>query len=151
MNFPTIVRSASAQDLPGMLPLFRHLDVPGSPAPDHTAALSAWNRLIAMDGVTVFVAEVEGVLAATCTLIIIPNVTHAARPHALIENVATLQDYRKQGLGRRVLHAAVDACWAAGCYKVVLTTGSNREATLRFYEGAGFERGIRTAFQMRRD
>jgi GNAT superfamily N-acetyltransferase len=151
MNLSPIVRCASAEDLPNMLPLFRHLDPPGSSAPDPPAALSAWTRLIDMDGVTVFVAEVEGVLAATRTLIIIPNVTHAARPHALIENVAALESYRKRGSGRRVLHAAVDACWAPGCYKVVLTTGSNRESTLRFYEGAGFERGTRTAFQMRRD
>lgn len=93
----------------------------------------------------------DGLLVATCTLLIIPNITHRAVPHALIENVVTLRDYRKKGLGPKVLLAAVEACWSADCYKVVLSTGSKREETLRFYERAGFERGTRTAFELRRE
>jgi hypothetical protein len=32
------------------------------------------------------------------------------------------------------------------CYKVVLLTGRKEESTLRFYERAGFERGVKTGF-----
>lgn len=45
------------------------------------------------------------------------------------------------GLGRAVLHAALDKAWNADCYKVLLATGYRRESTLRFYEGAGFQQG----------
>lgn len=152
MTPPATIRAAQPDDLPRLLPLFRHLDAPDEAAPDPAAARAAFARLLRMEGVTVFVAELPGpspVLAATCTLIVMPNVTHQARPHALIENVATLADHRQQGLGSAVLRAAVAAAREAGCYKVVLTTGSKRESTLRFYEQTGFARGTRTAFQIR--
>lgn len=39
--------------------------------------------------------------------------------------------------------------WEAGCYKVMLMTGSKRPETLRFYADAGFEQS-KTGFQIRR-
>ncbi|MEY9181394.1 GNAT superfamily N-acetyltransferase [Bradyrhizobium sp. USDA 326] len=67
----------------------------------------------------------------------------------MIENVVTHADYRRHGLGRRVLARALEIGWQADCYKVLLATGSKRESTLRFYEGAGFERGGKTYFEVR--
>jgi GNAT superfamily N-acetyltransferase len=99
---------------------------------------------------TVFVAEVDGVLASSCSLAIIPNLTRGVRPYALVENVVTHADHRKRGLARSVLMAALDAAWAADCYKVMLATGSKNPETLRFYEQCGFQRGGKTFFQVRR-
>ena len=50
-----------------------------------------------------------------------------------------------------VVEAALEAAWEENCYKVVLSTGSKRETTLRFYQNIGFERGVRTIFSMRKD
>ncbi len=68
----------------------------------------------------------------------------------MIENVATDPSYQRQGHGREVLAFACQRAWDAGCYKVSLATGSVREETLRFYEGAGFVRAAKTFFEMRR-
>jgi GNAT superfamily N-acetyltransferase len=68
----------------------------------------------------------------------------------MIENVVTHADHRRGGLGRAVLQAAIDKAWSADCYKILLATGSKKEATLRFYEGAGFDRGGKTYFEIRR-
>lgn len=100
--------------------------------------------------ITILVADVEGRLASTCTLVIVPNLTRATRPFGIIENVVTHPDHRRHGLGRAVLTAALETAWAADCYKVMLATGSRKLETLRFYEGAGFERGGKTFFQARR-
>ena len=147
-------RIATLSDLPALLPLFRNLDEVGSEPPDDQAASNAWNRLLSMAGVKVIVATSDHnpeILLATCTIVIIPNVTHSARPHALIENVSTLREQRNRGYGRMVVEAALEAAWEENCYKVVLSTGSKRETTLRFYQNIGFERGVRTIFSMRKD
>ena len=90
--------------------------------------------------------EMDGKLVSTCTLTVIPNLTHGARPYGLIENVVTHPDYRKQGLGNQILDYALSAAWEQNCYKVMLMTGSKREETLRFYENAGFQSGVKTGF-----
>jgi GNAT superfamily N-acetyltransferase len=143
------IRLARHTDLAGMLELYRHLNA-DDPAADPAKAEKAWLALIGSDFTKVVVADAAGVLVASCTLVIIPNLTRGARPYGVIENVVTHADHRRTGLGRAVLSAALDAAWEADCYKVMLATGSRREETLRFYEGAGFERGGKTFFQVRR-
>jgi GNAT superfamily N-acetyltransferase len=143
------IRLARRPDLAGMLALYRHLN-PDDPAPDPAKAETAWLALIGSDLTKFIVADSAGVLVSSCTLVIIPNLTRGVRPYGLIENVVTHADHRRTGLGRAVLSAALNAAWEADCYKVMLATGSRREETLRFYEGAGFERGGKTFFQVRR-
>lgn len=101
-------------------------------------------------GHKVFVTDGVSELCATCALTIIPSLARAGRGYAVIENVVTHPQHRKRGLGSAVLAAAVQAAWAANCYKVSLATGSQRESTLRFYEKAGFKRNARTFFEQRR-
>lgn len=150
MDMPNItIRSAGQDDLAGMLNLYRHLN-PDDPPLTPNRAETAWSDLLSSNLATVIVADADGVLASSCTLVIIPNLTRDARPYGLIENVVTHPHHRRLGLGRAVLAAALDAAWKADCYKVMLATGSRREETLRFYEGAGFERGGKTFFQARR-
>lgn len=145
-----LIRAATDADGAAMLALYRHLN-PRDPDPDPAAARRAWAALVGSDMATVFVIERDGALVSSCTLVVVPNITRHARPYALIENVVTDAAHRGQGLGQRVLRAALDAAWAAGCYKVMLATGRTDKAVLRFYESAGFERGTKTFFQARRD
>ncbi len=91
----------------------------------------------------------NGSLTATCTLVVVANLTRGGRPYGLIENVVTHPDYRRRGLGTAVLKRALQTAWERDCYKVMLLTGSKNEATLRFYEQAGFERGVKTGFVAR--
>jgi GNAT superfamily N-acetyltransferase len=67
----------------------------------------------------------------------------------LIENVVTHGDFRKRGYGKQILNSAATAAWNAGCYKVMLMTGSGKPETLKFYLDAGFEQS-KTGFQMRK-
>jgi GNAT superfamily N-acetyltransferase len=144
-----VFRAARADDLAGIQALYLHLNSEDPPA-DPEKAGAAWDSLLNSGLTTVLVAEIGGQLAASCTLVVIPNISRNARPYALIENVVTHADHRRKGLGHAVLAAALDRAWEAGCYKVMLATGSKQEGTLRFYEGAGFERGGKTFFQIRR-
>jgi len=152
MDSTALVSSATLGDLPGLLSLYRELHS-GDPEIDVATASAILREMMAMPGLTVLVAELAGlpaVLAATCTLFVLPKLTHGGQTHALIENVVTLASHRQQGLGRAVLKAAQVKAFAAGCYKILLATGSRLDETLRFYERTGFERGGKTAFQVRR-
>jgi GNAT superfamily N-acetyltransferase len=143
-----IVRFAAPADLPAMLALYAHLN-PDDQKAQETKAETAWDALLSSSLVKVFVAEMDGAIVSSCTIVIVPNVTRGVRPYALIENVVTHGDYRGRGLGHAVLAAALDAAWERDCYKVMLATGSPRPETFRFYEGAGFVRGGKTFFEAR--
>jgi GNAT superfamily N-acetyltransferase len=78
--------------------------------------------------------------------VIILNLTRGARPYGLIENVVTHPDWRRRGIGTRILKSSLELAWEQDCYKVMLLTGRKDEATLRFYQEAGFEAGVKTGF-----
>lgn len=144
-----IIRAAVEHDLPEVLSLYRQLH-PHDPPLETTDAERVWSHLLASGFTTVIVAQTAELLVASCTLAIVPNLSRGGRPYGVIENVVTHDGYRRHGLGRRVLARALEIGWQADCYKVLLATGSKRESTLRFYEGAGFERGGKTYFEVRR-
>jgi GNAT superfamily N-acetyltransferase len=143
------IRPAKATDLLGVLALYRQLN-PDDPVLDQAVAESAWSTLLSSSLTTAFVADLSGRLVASCTLAIVPNLSRGGRPFGVIENVVTDLAHRRTGLGRSVLRAALNKAWEADCYKVLLTTGSRRDSTLRFYEGAGFRKDAKTYFEIRR-
>ena len=147
---PVRVRAAVRGDLAGLLTLYRAFRS-HDPAFDEGAAAPCWDAIEASGVMTVLVAEAAGVVAASCTLVVVPNLTWSGRAYAIIENVVTHPEHRRGGLGHRVLAAAQARAWDAGCYKVSLSTGSKADGTLRFYEGAGFTRNSKTFFEVRRE
>ena len=142
-----VVRLARQSDLPAIMALYRDLSH-GAPLAADEAAPRIWAELLARPGVQVWVAELDGEPAATCTLIVTPNLTRGGRPYALIENVVTRAHLQRRGLGRAVVRAAIDSAFAQGCYKVMLLSG-RPEAVMLFYESVGFSRGRKTGFEIR--
>ncbi len=141
------IRPADRDDIPGLLALYRHLDAQDDATPVEDAVAN-WQRLKLYPGSDILIGLVDETIVATCTLIVIPNLTRGGAPYALIENVVTDAAHRNQGHGKAIMAAAADAAWRAGCYKVMLLTGSKRPETLKFYQAAGFEQS-KTGFQMR--
>ena len=140
-------RSATGEDLLAILDLYRFLQ-PGDPIldPQDEAVRTHWMMILQDPRLRYFVAESDGKVVSCCTLTLVPNLTRSMRPYGLIENVVTAPDFRKKGFATRVLRAAMEDAWREDCYKVMLMTGSINEETLRFYEKAGFQRGIKTGF-----
>lgn len=143
-----VIRPAERTDLAALLDLYVHLDASDTRCASDEAA-GIFERFLGYAGSAILAGFVDGRLAASCTLVVIPNLTRGGTPYALIENVVTHADYRNRGYGKTILAAAVDRAWAEGCYKAMLMTGSKRPSTLAFYEAAGFEQS-KTGFQIRR-
>jgi len=142
-----ICRPAGPDDLDAVLALNDHLHGPHERPADPPAM---WRRVLGHPGQTVFVGALpSGELVASCTLVVVPQMLRGGMPYALIENVVTHAEHRARGYGTAVLHAAFAAAWEAGCYKIMLLTGSANPATHRFYANAGF-RQTKTGYQLRR-
>lgn len=142
------IRPATVADLPALTALYAHL-IPEEAPCDLTIAEASLTQLMTWAGSDILVADNGKRLLASCTLVVIPNLTRGGQPYGLIENVVTHADARRTGLGRRILHAAAEQAWAAGCYKVMLLTGADRPDNHAFYTAAGFEQS-KTGFQLRR-
>jgi GNAT superfamily N-acetyltransferase len=143
-----VIRAAIHDGLDGLLELYGFLN-PRDPVPDEAKLRETWRELLDSKGTTIFVAELETTLVATCTLTIVPNLTRGARPYALIENVVTHAAHRQAGFGRAVLEAAVKSAWEHDCYKVMLASG--RPETGAFYESVGLKRSGKNFFEVRKE
>lgn len=139
-----MIREAAPQDLPALLELYRHLH--SDPIPGEKEAGPLWARLLEDPCCHIIVAEKDGRPVSTCTVFLLPNLTHGGRPYGLVENVATLPEFRGKGLATACLDFAADLAVREHCYKLMLLTGSKQESTLRFYERAGYNRNDKTAF-----
>ncbi|GAU83695.1 GNAT family N-acetyltransferase [Bosea sp. BIWAKO-01] len=144
---PVVIRKAGIEHLPSILTLHAQLN-PDDPIPDAEMAVAAWHRILGSSLITVHIAELDGAAIASCVVVIVPNLTRNLRPFALIENVVADARFRGQGLGKRVIGAAIEQAWSAGCYKVMLQTGRKDAAVHGFYESCGFSRG-KAAFEIR--
>lgn len=142
------IREANVGDLDALLELY--LDLHETAVPEDGPRLrEAWRRILADDGHHIVVAERDGALVASCVCVVVPNLTRGARPYALVENVVTRADCRRQGLATACLDRARAIAEAAGCYKIMLMTGAKDAGTLEFYRRAGFRSDEKTAFILR--
>ncbi|MCJ8140685.1 GNAT family N-acetyltransferase [Falsirhodobacter halotolerans] len=138
---------AGPEDAEALIALYRHLVAEAAEA-DAATTRANLAALAQIPGSGVLVKRAGDRIVASVTLAVIPNLTRGGRPFGVIENVVTHADHRRQGHGAAVLRAAIDAAWAARCYKILLATGSTEVAAHRFYESMGFDRG-KTAYRLR--
>lgn len=140
-----MIREVQEKDLNGLLELYLHLHEES--VPEMTEHLSrAWKTILADENHHIIVKEVEGKPVSSCVCVIIPNLTRGIRPYAFVENVVTHAEYRGKGYATECLNYAKALAEQAGCYKMMLLTGSKKESTLKFYERAGYNSSDKTAF-----
>lgn len=139
------IRELEQGDIAQLLALYTQLHE--NPMPIMDARLRAlWDQILQDKNHHIIGGFIDEHLICSCVLIIVPNLTNAQRPYALIENVITDQDHRKRGYATDVLAFAKGLAMHENCYKIMLMTGSKKEETLCFYERAGFNRADKTAF-----
>lgn len=140
------IRELQSADLDALLGLYTHLHAHDLPLPERHVVEAVWAEALANPSIKYFGGYEGDSLVSSCTITLIPNLTRACRGYGVIENVVTHAAFRSKGWGKRVLQEALSFAWGAGCYKVMLLTGRKDEATLQFYEGAGFNRDGKTGF-----
>lgn len=141
------IRDATIRDSIALQDVYAHMH-PTDPEVSEHAFRNALALAIDDPLQHIIVGELDGPIVAVCTLYILSNLTRGCRPFGLIENVVTHRDHRRLGYGRQILAEATERAAAAGCYKLMLMTGSKRDEVLAFYEAAGFKQN-KTGFQIR--
>ncbi len=140
-----MIREITENDLTELLSLYMYLHE--TKMPDDSQHLkSVWKQIINDENHHIIVAEENNRLVSSCVCVIIPNLTRDIRPYAFIENVVTHGQYRGKGLATACIQYARTLAMSAGCYKMMLLTGSKDERTLGFYRHAGFNSEDKTAF-----
>jgi len=140
-----VARLARLDDLPSLIALFEVSEVSAVAQPRKRAE-GIWQRTLAQPGVNVFVSDNQNRIAATCMLIVAPNLLRGGRNHGFLENVVTHPELRGRGHGKAVIHAALDYAWMEDCHHVLMQSGRADPRVHRFYEGLGFQPGLRIGY-----
>jgi GNAT superfamily N-acetyltransferase len=141
----SVARLARLSDLPSLLSLFEVSEVSAVAQPRESAE-SIWQETLARPGVHVFVSDDRDRIAATCMLVIAPNLLRGGRCHGFLENVVTHPELRGRGHGRAVVMAALEHAWRIDCHHVLMQSGRADPRVHAFYEQLGFRPGLRVAY-----
>jgi GNAT superfamily N-acetyltransferase len=141
----SVARLARLSDLSSLLSLFEVSEVSGVAQPRERAE-RIWQETLAHPGVHVFVSDDRDRIAATCMLVVAPNLLRDGRRHGFLENVVTHPELRGRGHGKAVVRAALEHAWAADCHHVLMQSGRADPRVHAFYERLGFRPGLRVAY-----
>jgi GNAT superfamily N-acetyltransferase len=141
----TVARLARLPDLPSLLSLFEVSEMSAVARPRERAE-RIWRETLRQPGVRVFVSDERDRIAATCMLVIAPNLLRGGRCHGFLENVVTHPELRGRGHGKAVVMAALEHAWAADCHHVLMQSGRADPRVHTFYEWLGFRPGLRVAY-----
>lgn len=141
-----VARLIKYDELDQLLCLYKQLH-PEDPEVHYNKELkNVWDSIYNDPNQYYIVIEADSKIVSSCSLSIIKNLTRNLRPYGLIENVITDQNYQNKGHATKALNMAIEIAKVNNCYKVMLLTGSKKDETLRFYEQAGFVKGLKTGF-----
>lgn len=106
---------------------------------DDGAYVTAFREIDANPNAMVLVIEQDGAVVGCAQINVLANLSMVGTKRGLVEGVRISPALRGQGLGRRMMDAAVDCCRDMGCGLVQLTTNKQRPEALAFYRRCGFE------------
>jgi GNAT superfamily N-acetyltransferase len=136
-----LIRPATMDDLDGLITLYQEffdgspVKMPASPA----QARPVLTEILATPTRHLHVAvSASGQVVGSADLVIAANLTHHARPWAVIENVIVTKPARRQGIATALFRRLTQIAVGAGCYKIQLLSGKQRTEAHAFYQAAGF-------------
>ncbi len=147
---PPDVRPAVIADLDALLALYAEIRPEKPPVPRSPELDGTWRAMLADPSIRIAVVEHDGVPRATAMLAIIPSIAKGPVPFGVIEHVVTAAAARGQGLAERLMRRLIDEAWRAGCYKVMLLSGAQRDGAHRLYDKLGFDGDAERGFVLKR-
>ena len=134
------IRPAARADVPRVVALLQQMTIAGvaRELPGADRYDEAYAAIAADPRQTLYVVEDDGVVVATATYVLIPNLSHVGRPVAQVESVVVDAAARGRGVGERLMRFLIERARADGAFRVQLTSNALREDAHRFYARLGF-------------
>lgn len=138
-----LIRQAGEDDLPALIALFAADAVGGhgdTTDPEAFACyLAAFRAIAASSDQTLYVADIDGVVAGTFQTMITTSLTGRGSSAMIIEAVQTRADLRGQGIGAAMIEFCIAEAGRRRMKMVQLTSNAVRKDAHRFYERLGFK------------
>jgi len=131
------IRKATIKDVPELLKILYQLspleNIENCKKNDENIV---FNKIAENEDYYLMIAEIDGQIIATATLLIQQNLSHHARPYGHIENVVTDINYRGKNIGNLLMHYLIGLARIKNCYKLILNCSKEQ---VEFYRKSGFE------------
>lgn len=135
----TQVRQASEADLEAVLALYAQPGLDDGRVLDLASARQLLAEFARYPSYRLFVAcDAQGQVVGSYALLIMHNLAHQGTPSAVVEDVVVHPQRHGQGIGRTMMHHAMDLARDAGCYKLALSSNIKRVSAHAFYHSLGF-------------
>jgi GNAT superfamily N-acetyltransferase len=136
------VRFAGPEDLLAALGVHARRDSADSPPLRASKVeLDTWTHMLAVPGLSVYLAELGGDTVGTASAMLFPNITYDCHPTAIIESVVVAHPYRRRGIATSLLMRLLEDMRSAGCNKVQLLSHKRHsgDGAHRLYTSLGFD------------
>lgn len=135
-----VVRPATDRDLLGVMRVLdRRPDLPEDAL--STAQRAAWQRMMATGDLTVYVAELDGEIVGTTSVMVMPHLTYDCHPTAFIEPMVVAETHRRRGVASAMLRRALADAKGANCRKVQVLSHKRHadDGAHELYRRVGFD------------
>jgi GNAT superfamily N-acetyltransferase len=136
------VREASPGDLLAVIRLQAQSRPSSGPLPGRATdrQRAMWERMMATDDLTVYLAEADGEPVGTACLLVMPTLGYDCSPAAFVESVVVARDHRRRGAGRALMERVLADARASSCRKVQLLSHKRHadDGAHAFYRSLGF-------------
>ena len=147
------IRELNESDLESLIKLYEQLDGKNGDFAVEDARAIWKNEIEGNPNIKYFGAVEDSAkernVVSTCYAVIIPNLTRLGGAICFVENVVTDKNYRKQGLGKKVMEKAIEFAREKNCYKVILESGVWRTEAHQFYRNLGFDDTAKKSFLLK--
>ncbi|HBE77507.1 MAG TPA: GNAT family N-acetyltransferase [Firmicutes bacterium] len=143
-----IVRQATARDIPALCALLKILfSIEADFAVDEQKQRNGLELMInTSEERCIMVAELQGTIIGMCTAQLVISTAEGGNA-ALIEDMVIHEDYRRQGIGRRLLQEIEAWALKHGSKRLQLLADRNNSPALAYYQRLGWRPTQLMAFQ----